>query len=210
MPREVLPRPCLMLVSDRRLAGSEDALVEAVAAAVTGGVNAVQLREKDLSYAALAHLAIRLGDTIAGRALLIVNTDHWATRDAAADGLHLPDDAALKRPDGIALIGRSVHALEAAVQAELDGADYVIAGPVYETTTHPGQPPAGLGLIAAITGAVRMPVVAIGGITATRVPDVIAAGADGVAVISAILGAASPERAARELREALAVVPVER
>ena len=209
-----LPRPCLMLVTDRTLAGggpagpSDDRLVEAVAAAVEGGVNAVQLREKDLDTPALTALARRLREAIGGRARLIVNGNADVAREVQADGLHLPAAAPFARPDGATLVGRSVHSVEAALQAEPEGADYVIAGPIYETTSHPGVPAAGVGLISGVVAAVSVPVVAIGGITAARVPDVLSAGTDGVAVISAVLRAGLPTAAASTLREALDAVPV--
>ena len=196
-----------MLVTDRALVGGVDRLVEAAAAAVEGGVNAVQLREKDLAPADLARLAGQLRAAIGGRALLIVNGNADVACEIAADGLHLPADAPFARPDGVALVGRSVHSVEAAVRAEREGADYLIAGPIYETPSHPGVPAAGVRLISAIVAAVSVPVVAIGGITASRVPDVLSAGASGVAVISAVLGAESPRDAASALSEAIQAVP---
>ncbi len=210
MSANALPRPCLMLVTDRNLAGGEDRLVEAVAAAVEGGVNAVQLREKDLAPTDLARLARRLREAIGGRALLIVNGSADVARDVGADGVHLPTGAPFVRPDGVALAGRSVHSAEDAVRAEREGADYVIAGPVYETASHPGRPAAGVELVSRAVADVRIPVVAIGGITAARVPDVLSAGAAGVAVISAVLGVESPAAGASALREALDTVVVER
>jgi thiamine-phosphate pyrophosphorylase len=202
MTAMTLPKPCLMLVTDRALAGG-DRLVEAVAAAVEGGVNAVQLREKDLAPPDLARLAWRLREVIDDRASLIVNGNAEVAREVAADGLHLPAGAPFARPDGVALAGRSVHSVEEAQQAEREGADYVIAGPIYETPSHPGGAPASLRLVSGIVAAVSVPVVAIGGITAARVPDVLSAGVSGVAVISAVLGARSPRVAASALREAL-------
>jgi thiamine-phosphate pyrophosphorylase len=192
-----------MLVTDRALAGGDESLVEAVAAAVEGGVNAVQLREKGLAAADLARLAGQLREVIGGRALLIVNGNAEVAREAAADGLHLPAGAPFARPDGVTLVGRSVHSVEEALQAQREGADYVIAGPIYETPSHRGGTPAGLRLVSGSVAAVSVPIVAIGGITAARVPDVLSAGAGGVAVISAVLGAESQRVAASALREAL-------
>jgi thiamine-phosphate pyrophosphorylase len=197
-----------MLVTDRALVGGGDRLVEAVAAAVEGGVNAVQLREKDLAPADLAHLAGQLREAIRRRALLIVNGNADVACEVAADGLHLPAGTPFARPDGITLVGRSVHSVEAAVRAEREGADYLIAGPIYETPSHRGVAPAGVRLISAVVAAVSVPVVAIGGITAARVQDVLSEGAGGVAVISAILDAEPPGAAASALREALEAVPL--
>lgn len=199
-----LPRPCLMLVTDRALAGGTDNLVEAVRAAVEGAANAVQLREKDLPGPDLLALARRLREATGDRALLLVNGSLEAARAAGADGVHVPEDAPpVRRPREGFLLGRSVHSAEAARRAEREGADYVIAGPVFETRSHAGRAPAGVALVGEVARAVDVPVLAIGGVSAERVGDVVRAGAAGVAVISAILGARDASAAARGLRGAL-------
>jgi thiamine-phosphate pyrophosphorylase len=193
-----------MLVTDRKLAGGEDALMDAVGEAVTGGVNTVQLREKDLSPSELLPLAVRLKETLARRAVFMVNGSLEVALAAGADGVHLPEEALMvERPQRPFAVGRSVHSRAAAERAWAECSDYLIAGPVYETKSHAGIGPAGLALIEEIAGTVALPVLAVGGITAGRVEAVMRAGASGVAVISAVLGARSPRRAARELREAV-------
>src|SRR3990172_8749667 len=92
------PLPTLMLVTDRTLCGGVDALVRAVEAAVAGGVNAVQLREKDLSPAELLPLARRLREVTGGRALLLVNGPPEVALACDADGVHLPPHAPLIHP----------------------------------------------------------------------------------------------------------------
>jgi thiamine-phosphate pyrophosphorylase len=186
-----------MLVTDRRVAGGEDALVRKVAEAVAGGVNVVQLREKDLDTEALVTLAQRIKDAIHGRALLIINTSAEAAANVGADGLHLPEDVPFERPSGM-LVGRSVHSAAAARRAEAEGADYLVFGPVFETETHPGVRPAGLDELGE-AAAGPVPVVAIGGVTAEGLLAVMAAGVAGVAVIRAVLEAESPGEAARRL-----------
>ncbi len=208
-----LSRPCLMLVSDRSLCAGVDGLVAAVEAAVTGGVDAVQLREKDMPSEELLPLARRLRQAMEGRAvptgrqaLLLVNGPLAVALAAEADGVHLPEDAPpVHRPREGFLVGRSVHSLAAARRAEAEGADYLIAGPVYETPSHPGREPAGLALIEEITQSVRTPTLAIGGVTAERVEEVVRSGASGVAVISAILAQRDSQAAAEGLRRALDV-----
>jgi thiamine-phosphate pyrophosphorylase len=200
-----------MLVSDRSLCTGADGLVAAVEAAVTGGVDAVQLREKDMPSEELLPLARRLRQATEGRAaptgrqaLLLVNGPLAVALAAEADGVHLPEgEPPVERPRSSFHIGRSVHSLKAARRAEAEGADYLIAGPVYETHSHPGREPAGLALIEEVTRSVRTPTLAIGGVTAERVEEVVRAGASGIAVISAIL--AQPDRrvATTEIRHAL-------
>lgn len=201
------PDPCLMLVTDRaRLRGR--ALEEVVSQAIDGGVNAVQLREKDLSSGELYELAITLRAVTRGRALLLVNDRLDVALACGADGVHLPERSLpLTKARSLAgeacLIGRSVHSVDAAREAERDGADYLIAGSVYETASKPGAAPAGVELVRAVAEAVRVPILAIGGITPERVRDVVAAGADGIAVISAVLDANDPCASASLLRAAL-------
>ncbi len=199
-----LSRPCLMLVSDRSLCAGADGLVAAVEAAVTGGVDAVQLREKDMPSEKLLPLARRLRQATEGQALLLVNGSLEVALAAEADGVHLPEEAPpVERPRRSFLISRSVHSLAAARRAEAEGVDYLIAGPVYETRSHPGREPAGLALIEEVTRSVRTPTLAIGGVTAERVEEVVRAGASGIAVISAVLRQPDRRVAAEGLRRAL-------
>ena len=200
----MLSLPCLMVVTDRALCGA-DGLAAAVEAAVSGGADAVQLREKDLAEAELLSLARRLRAVTEGRALLIVNGPLEVAVAVGADGVHLPEGAPMPpRPRRGFLVGRSVHSAEAACRAEAAGADYLIAGPIFETRSHPGVEPAGLALVEEIARAVRLPVLAIGGVTAGRVEEVVRAGASGVAVISAVLAQPAEGGAAAEaLRRAL-------
>ena len=164
-----LPLPCLMLVTDRSLCGGADGLAAAVEAAVEGGADAVQLREKSLPASELSTLARRLREVTRG-ALLVVNGPLEVATKAGADGVHLPEDAPpVRRPRQGFLVGRSIHSPVAARRAEAEGADYLVAGPVYETRSHPGREPAGLALIEQVTQVVRIPVLAIGGVTTGRV-----------------------------------------
>jgi thiamine-phosphate pyrophosphorylase len=202
--------PCLALVTDRRLCQALS-LEEAVAQAVEGGANLVQLREKDLLTADLLALAEKLRAVTQGRALFLVNDRLDVALACSADGVHLPERglpvAAARLPDGQGfVIGRSVHSVAEAVRAQAEGADYVQVGTIFASRSHPGLPVAGLGLLEAVAAAVTIPILAVGGITAANVGDVMHAGASGAAVISAILGAPSPREAARGLAQAIAAV----
>ncbi len=202
------PLPIVALVTDRRRAGGVDALVRAVEQAVSNGVNLVQMREKDLSDAAQLELARRLREVTDGRALLFVNDSVSIAEAARADGVQLGEQsrsaasarATTARP---ILIGRSVHDADGARAASEQGADLLIAGAVFDSPTHPGQPPAGVELVRRAVDASVAPVVGIGGITAANAGEVVAAGAAGVAVISEILGDADPARAAARLADAV-------
>jgi thiamine-phosphate pyrophosphorylase len=201
-------RTCL--VTDRHLCGGTAALVEKVAAAVRGRAGAVQLREKDLSGRALRALAQELLQIChAGGARLLINDRIDVALAVGADGVHLPADSfpvadarRLLGPDS--LIGVSTHSLEEVLEAEREGADFAVFGPVFETPSKATQgPPQGLDRLGHVTASTSLPVFAIGGITAARVPAVRHAGAHGIAAIGAFLAAEDVEGAARVLVEAM-------
>jgi thiamine-phosphate pyrophosphorylase len=200
--------PSLHLISDRKLCG-EKPLEEVISQAIDGGANVVQLREKDLPAAELFTLGVRLREVTKNRALLLINDRVDVAQACGADGVQLPENGL---PTSVArwvlgrhaLVGRSVHSIEAAKQAETDGADMVIVGPVFETTSKPGAPPVGTALVKEIAESVALPVIAVGGINPENAGEVIRAGAAGVAVISAICGAGDPRAAAEALSQAMA------
>jgi thiamine-phosphate pyrophosphorylase len=197
-----------MLVTDRTLAGGGDGLVAAVRDAVAGGVNVVQVREKDLPAVEQAALARRIVDAVHGRALVVVNASPAAALAAGADGVHCPEYGlpvgTVRRAAGERLlVGRSVHSLESALAPDMNGADYLVLGTVFSSASHPGGPTGGIGLVRQVTRRAPCPVIAIGGITRHNAGSVVRAGAAGVAVISAILAASDPLASAKDLRTAL-------
>jgi thiamine-phosphate pyrophosphorylase len=199
--------PTLCLITDRQRCG-ESSLEDMVEQAIKGGVNLIQLRERDLPTGDLLALAMRLREVTRGRAILVINDRLDVAMAAGADGVHLPENGL---PVAIArwllgqhtLIGRSVHGEEAAIEAERGGADYVQLGTIYATESKPDAKPAGPALVRKVSGAVTIPVLAVGGVQAENAAEVIEAGASGASVISAIQGADDPEAAARQLVEAM-------
>jgi thiamine-phosphate pyrophosphorylase len=198
----------LYLVTDR--AAVAGALPETVEACLAAGVRAVQLREKDLPVRELFTLAGALRDTTRRHgARLIVNDRADVALATGADGVQrthasMPVGALRSiAPPGF-LIGASVHAVEEALDAARQGADFVVFGPVYDTPSKRRYgPPQGLEALRRVAETVDRPVLAVGGITPRRVPDVLRAGARGVAVISAILGAERPAEAVKAFLDAL-------
>jgi thiamine-phosphate pyrophosphorylase len=196
-----------MLVTDRLETRGRD-LVDVVEAAVAGGVGLVQVRERDLPEARvealLQRLLQRLLERLRGtRAQLLVN-GHPALALMLDVGLHLPASAPPLTPPRPTLYGRAVHDEIEARQALTEAVSYVVVGPVFATGSKPGHPAAGLATLERLSQLVApIPVYAIGGLTPDRVASVVSAGAYGVAVRSAILGAPDPERAARTFTEAL-------
>ena len=202
-----IPRPCLCLVTDRSLSGSTS-LVSRVIQAVEGGVDMVQLREKDLPGSPLLKLAQSLKDAIQDKALLIINERVDITQIIRASGVQLGEDGLPVEPARYllgqgSLIGRSVHTVTGAKLAQTQGADFLVAGTMYATRSHPGATPAGPGLVEQMAEKCRLPIIGIGGITPDNLGPVIQAGAGGVAVITSILASDQPRRAAEELKQAL-------
>lgn len=187
----------------------EDGDIEKVVGeAVAGGVSMVQLREKQMPADQLLALARRLKTATRGKALLIINDRVDVALAVEADGVQLPENGLPTRVvrgliGKYAVLGRSVHDVDTAHQASRDGAEFVIAGTIYKSPSKPDAKPAGTNLIVEITKDSSLPVLAIGGVTAEKVPELVKAGAAGVAVISAIAGASDPKAAAEALTEAL-------
>ena len=191
-----LPAPPLLLVTDRRQARRP--LMQIVAAALEAGCRWVSLREKDLPRdeqilraRALARLAHAVG------AMLTVHGEAALAKAAGADGVHLPsggDAAAARRLLGPGkLVGVSIHTVTEAEAIAPAFVDYALAGPAFETASKPGYgPEIGRKGLAEIARAAPVPVLAIGGINAARVGELIAAGAAGVAVMGGVMRAADP------------------
>jgi len=186
----------------------EGELEATVASAIAGGVTMVQLRAKEMPAGQLLDVARRLKTLTRGKALLVVNDRIDVAIAAEADGAEVPE-AGLPTLVARGLIGkygvlgRSVHSVEAAVQAAREGAEFVIAGTVFKSPSKPDLKPAGTGIVSDIVKSVTVPVVGVGGVTAANVGDVIKAGAAGIAVISAIARSDDPKTAAEELSAAL-------
>ena len=196
----------LYLVTDRRLAG-EHPLEDVVLAAVRGGVTAVQLREKQATTREYVSTARRLKALLAPFGVpLIINDRVDVALAAGADGVHVgqsdmdyKDVRRIAGPDF--LVGLSVENLQQAKAAEDLDADYLGVSPIFSTPTKTDTAEAwGLERLAALRARSRHVLVAIGGINSSNAREVIRAGADGIAVVSAICAAPDPEAAARELR----------
>ena len=176
-----------------------------VHAALTAGVSLIQLREKDLSTRALTALARRVRElTARAGALLIINDRVDVALDVGADGVHLGQDdlpvAEARRLAPDLIIGGSSHSLEEAVALEAAGASYVNIGPLFPTQTKDWSADfLGIEGLKAIAPHVSIPFTVMGGIKASHIPDLRAAGACTIAVVTAVTAAPDPEQAAREL-----------
>jgi len=204
-PRERIASARLYLVCDAR----PRAFVEA---ALRGGVDIVQLRDKALDDDALIAAAREFRAAAdAHDALFILNDRPDLVAACCADGVHVGQEdgspaaaRAVVGPD--AIVGRSTHAPEQGADADADAdVDYLAAGPVHVTPTKPGRPAAGPEYIRWAAEHVHKPWFAIGGLDAATTPDVVALGARRIVVVRAIADAPDPEAAARALRAALEV-----
>ena len=197
----------LYLVTDRTLSLGRST-VEVVRAAIRGGVSCVQLREKGCSTREFMDEARLLKALLAGTGVpLFINDRLDVALAVGADGVHLgQNDLAIADARRLVgnrmIIGISAESVADAVRAEAEGADYIGASPVFTTPTKTDTaPPLGLDGLRAIRRAVRLPLVAIGGIDADNAAQVLRAGADGLAVVSAIVSAPCPRTAAAGLRQ---------
>ena len=199
----------LYIVTDRHEAVGRD-LEEVVAAAAQGGAGAIQLREKDLSARDLYALGARLQAALAPYGVpLLINDRLDVALALDAAGVHLaghslPTAVARRVLGAEKLLGVSTHSVEEARRAAGDGADFIVFGPVFTTPSKVVYgPPQGLQQLTSVIRQVSLPVLAIGGIDHTNLPQVMQAGAYGVAMIRAVLAAPDPYHATQQLRAAL-------
>lgn len=199
----------LYLVTDRSLSRGRSTR-EVVQAAVQGGVTCVQLREKSCSTREFIEEARAIKDFLSASAIpLIINDRVDVALAVQADGVHLgqtdmPLAAARSLVGGDMIIGISAECLQDAVEAQKMGADYLGVSPIYDTPTKTDTAPSlGLEGLRRIRAAVKLPLVGIGGLNAANAAEVLACGAEGIAVVSAIVSADNCEEAARRLREVI-------
>lgn len=203
----------LLLVTDR-LQTKGRSLVPLLQRVLSVATPVIQLRERDLPVRELVALAREVrAVTNSCRSQLLINDRIDIALALDGVGVHLrsnslPVSVARQLLGANRLLGISVHGVEEAVQAESQGADYIVFGPIYETPSKQKfGPPLGIQTLEKACRLVRIPIIGIGGVTAARAREMRQAGAFGVAVITAILGADDVESATRELLDAVLCVP---
>ena len=199
----------LLLVTDRQQTNGRP-LISVLSQALKAGSPAIQLRERDLSakdLLALAHEIQQMTEPRSGH--LVINDRLDVALSLKGAGVHLRSNSlpvsVVRRLIGRRrLLGVSVHSVSEAVQAEAGGADYIVLGPIYATPSkHMYGPPLGVSTLEEAARAVRVPIIGIGGVNAARARDMRLAGAFGVAVVTAVLGAEDVEAATRALLDAV-------
>ncbi len=212
--RRALQRARLYLVCGAAPGGRS--LDEVLPAAIAGGVEIVQLREKGLEEAQLLEAAAR-ARTLCARAgvLFLVNDRPDIAVQVGADGVHVgQDDVSAQQARTIVgdemIVGLSTHSpaqIDAAVRSS--AVDYIGVGPVHETPTKPGRPAVGVQLAAYAAKRAAIPFFAIGGLNSGNIAEVLQAGARRVCVVRAIADASDPERAAAEIAQLLERPPID-
>lgn len=215
-PTPVIRHPSswsLYVVTDRTLTKGRP-LEVIVDAALAGGAKVIQLREKDLSTRDLYGLVERLLPIVHGRgARLLINDRVDLTLALPIDGVHLarmslPPTETRAMLGPARLIGVSCHSLEEAIEAERGEADFIVFGPLFPTPSKAVYgPPVGLARLREVRRRVRLPILGIGGITVSHTAPVMAAGADGVAVSSAVMAADDPADAVSALHHLIRSAP---
>jgi len=204
----------LYLVTDRALSRGRTT-IEIVKAGVAGGVTCVQLREKHCSTHKFIEEALSVKKYLKENKIpLIINDRVDVAQAVGADGVHLGQtDMPLKMARDILrdsmVIGISTESLEDAIRAEKDGADYIGISPIFATPTKTDTAlPLGLEGLKKISQVVKLPKVAIGGLNQKNAGEVILNGADGIAVVSAIVSAEDPRKAAKQLSTIIKKAPI--
>ncbi|QAA31388.1 thiamine phosphate synthase [Clostridium manihotivorum] len=183
----------IYVVTNRKLI-KEVALEDICKKSAEGGAAAIILREKDLKTEDLLELAYRVKNELKGRVPLIINGNYEVAKRANSDGLHLGYNAFMDfEVEFSGCLGVSIHSLQEAIDAEKKGADYLIAGHIFETSCKEGLAGRGLGFLSEICNTVRIPVIAIGGISEENINSVMKCGAYGVAVMSSVMNSKDPK-----------------
>ncbi len=198
----------LCLVSDRQFLGGRS-LVDVVSQAIRGGVDMVQLREKNLEFRTWLDLAVELARLCRkNKVFFIINDRVDIAVACGADGVHLGQDdfpvaAARKILGKKKIIGKSTHSLAQAKAALKEKVDYLAVGPVFWTLTKKIDRPVGTELVSQVRKLTKKPILAIGGVKPENARSVITAGATGVAAVSALMAAPDVAEASRAFRKVL-------
>lgn len=206
MKKRQLENCRLYVVIDQKTAGAKD-LIKIAKDAVAGGADIIQLRaEPEISAKQILKTALAMKD-IAKKAgcLFIVNDRVDIAHAAGADGAHLgQDDLPVKSARHILgpgkIVGISTHSFSQAIKAERQRADYISIGPIFSTPTKKEYAPVGLGLLEKVSGRIKVPFFAIGGINHNNIDGVIKKGAKAVAVVRAVVSAGDVKKAAGQLK----------
>ena len=199
----LLARPILCLVTNSYIVNNNQ-IVDCVIKAINGGVNMIQMREKHLDFKEQLNLAQKLRAITLNKALLIINNNIDIAMSVKADGIQTGKNGEKikyirSQIDSQMLIGYSSHSLDESIQATKEGANYLIAGPVFKTASHPELRGKNTQFLCNIKNEINIPLLAIGGINLTNTKLLQKTKINGIAVMRSILERKNPELAARRL-----------
>lgn len=196
-------RPILCLVTNSYIVNNNQ-IVDCVTKAINGGVNMIQMREKHLDFKEQLNLAQKLRAITLNKALLIINNNIDIAMSVKADGIQTGKNGEeikyiRSRIGSQMLIGYSSHSLDESIQAAKKGANYLIAGSVFKTASHPELRGKNTQFLCKIKNEINIPLLAIGGINLTNTKLLQKTKINGIAVMRSILERKNPELAARRL-----------
>jgi thiamine-phosphate pyrophosphorylase len=193
--------PVLCWVTRSTTLGGKNPLVLA-REVISNGVDMVQVRDKNVSRKCLKKFVLDIKSIANDRIILTVNGNIQIAQETDIDGVHFPEIEYSHNQDDLKgiIIGQSAHSIDSAIKSESMGCDYIIAGTIYPSKTHPDGEVSGLKLIEQIKKHLSIPVIAIGGINESNIVDVMNSGADGIAVIGAISESVNPSKITRDLK----------
>ena len=199
----LLARPILCLVTNSYIVNNNQ-IVDCVIKSINGGVNMIQMREKHLDFKEQLNLAQKLRAITLNKALLIINNNIDIAMSVKADGIQTGKNGGKikyirSQIDSQMLIGYSSHSLDESIQATKEGANYLIAGPVFKTASHPELRGKNTQFLCKIKNEINIPLLAIGGINLTNTKLLQKTKINGIAVMRSILERKNPELAARRL-----------
>lgn len=199
-----LPKPGLIFVIDYDRRAEARFWQQTAEAALKGGCDWLIFRVTETHIDSLQGLAYELRAMTRQRgALFSVRNDVGFAASVEADGVHYSEDRLKTGLEPYRLKGVSVHSVQSGQIAEESGTDYLLAGAMFETRSHPGASPQGVSLITALRESTRLPVYAIGGLTPQNTGQVMQAGAWGIAVISGIADSVSPQQTVEQYKQTL-------
>lgn len=193
----------LFVVTNRKLVNGRN-LIDVINGAVKGRADAVILREKDLCTDELYRLALELKQKINDKIPLIINGNLEVAENIAASGVHFSYGQFINRKKKFkGLNGVSIHSLEEGENVQNIGADYILAGHIFNTSCKKGLEGRGTDYLKKLCDNLSIPVIAIGGISLDNINYVLEAGADGIAVMSSVMEAENPEDVVYKTKEAV-------
>ncbi|SKA73987.1 thiamine-phosphate pyrophosphorylase [Clostridium sp. USBA 49] len=193
----------LYVVTNRKLI-KNGSLEDKIKSSIKGGADAIILREKDLSEKELYEITIKILEYMDGNIPLIINESYKVGKISQTAGIHLSYESFMNFDKQYnKLLGVSIHSLEEGIAVENKGADYVIAGHIYNTSCKKGVPGRGITFLENICSVLTIPVIAIGGVNENNVKEVLKCGADGIAVMSSVMESENAEKVVYNLKNTI-------